>query len=165
MDPATTQALAALQEIALPPAVSYRPATAAWGVVGLGLLAVLAYAAWRWFRRWQANAYRREALREMDDLERRFARSETRVGALAALPALVKRTALAGMPRAQVASLTDTQWLAFLDRTCPPGGFASGPGQLLSRIAYQTIVRPTPAELRQLTTLIRRWITHHDVRV
>jgi hypothetical protein len=165
MDAATTQALAALQEIPLPPPISYRPATTAWSVVGLVLLAALAYAAWRWFGRWQANAYRREALREMADLERRFAQADARVGALTALPALVKRTALAAMPRARVASLSDAQWLAFLDRTCPPGGFASGPGTLLPRIAYQTIVRPTPAELHQLVALVRRWITHHDVRL
>jgi hypothetical protein len=165
MDTATTEALTALQEIPLPAPISYRPATIGWVVVGVVALAVLASAAWRWFRRWQANAYRREALREMADLERRFAQPDARVGALAALPALLKRTALAAMPRVGVASLSDEQWLAFLDRTCPPGGFASGPGKLLPRIAYQTIVRPTPAELHQLVALVRRWITHHDVRL
>jgi len=160
MDAATTDALKALREIPLPPPVSYRPATVGWAVVGLLLLAIVAYAAWRAWRRWQANAYRREALRELADIEARLGAAAT----AAELPALVKRTALARFPRESVASTTEDAWLAFLDRTCPPGGFVTGSGRLLARLAYASD-RPTESELRALTALVRRWIERHDARV
>jgi hypothetical protein len=165
MDATTTQALADLREIPLPAPISYRPATVGWVVVGVLVLAAAAYAAWRWWRRWQANRYRREALRAMDDLERRLARVDTRAAAIAELPALLKRTALARFPRARVAPLTDTEWLAFLDHTCPPGGFVAGPGRWLPRLAYATGGEPPLPDLRDLLALVRRWIRYHDARV
>lgn len=165
LDPATTEALAALQELSLPPPVSYRPQTIGWAFVAAALLGVAAYAAWRAWRRWQANAYRRAALREMTDLERRLAGSDTRAAALADLPALVKRTALACEPRPRVARLSEDEWLAFLDRTFPPGGFASGPGRLLPALAYGCATAPSDDELGDLTRLVRRWIERHDARL
>lgn len=164
LDPAMTEALAALQEISSPPPVSYRPQTIGWAFVGIALLAVTAYAGWRAWRRWHANAYRRAALREMAELERRLARADTRAAALAALPALVKRTALACEPRPRVARLSEDEWLAFLDRTCPPGGFATGPGRLLPALAYGRAPAPSDGELGDLTRLVRRWIQRHDAR-
>lgn len=161
MDAATTDALKGLQEIPLPPPVSYRPATVGWVFVGGLLLAIVAYAAWRGWRRWQANAYRRAALRELADLETRLEVADGHARAAAELPALVKRTALACYPRERVAPATEDEWLAFLDRTCPPGGFVAGPGKLLPALAYGTTA-PTDAELRDLTALVRHWIEKHD---
>lgn len=163
LDAVTTEVLAGLQELPPPAPVSYRPQTIGWVLVGAIVAAAAAAAAWRWWRRWQANAYRREALREMVDVERRLANVDTRGSALADLPALVKRTALAGTTREQVARLSEDQWLAFLDRTCPPGGFASGPGRWLPRLTYETALEPSATDLRDLTALVRRWIERHDL--
>ena len=164
MDAAATEALKGLQEIPLPPPVSYRPATVGWAVGGVLLLAIAAYGAWRAWRRWQANAYRRAALRELADLETRLRTAATHDGAAAELPALVKRTALACFPRERVAPTTEDEWLAFLDRTCPPGGFVGGPGALLPRLAYGR-TSPTDDEIHGLTALVRRWIERHDARL
>lgn len=161
MDAATTEALNGLHEIPLPAPVSYRPATVGWVVVGLLVLAIVAWAAWRAWRRWQANAYRRAALRELAGLETRLGAAHGDGRAAAELPALVKRTALARFPRERMASMTDDEWLAFLDRTCPPGGFVAGPGKLLPVLAYGR-TPPTDAELHDLTALVRRWIEKHD---
>ncbi len=163
MNAAATEALNGLQEIPLPPPVSYRPATVGWAVVGALVLAIVADAASRAWRRWQANAYRRAALRELTAIEARLGASATDARAAAELPALVKRTALACFPRERVASASEDEWLAFLDRTCPPGGFVTGPGKLLPRLAYASD-RPSDGELRDLTTLVRHWIEKHDAR-
>jgi len=165
LDAATTQALADLQELPLPAAVSYRPQTIGWAFVGATVVTAAAIAAWRWWQRWRANAYRRDALREMADLEQRLASPETHAAAAHALPALVKRTALACTARERVARLSEDEWLAFLDRTCPPGGFAAGPGLWLPRLAYETGAEPSDSELQDLIALVRRWITHHDARL
>jgi uncharacterized protein DUF4381 len=162
LDPATTEALAALQELPLPPPISYRPQTIGWVLIGALMLVATVYVTWRWWRRWQANAYRREALRAMADVERRLASPETHTAAAHALPALVKRTALACTARERVARLSEDEWLAFLDRTCPPGGFAAGPGRWLPRLAYEAGAEPSALELNDLTRLVRRWIEKHD---
>jgi uncharacterized protein DUF4381 len=107
--------------------------------------------------RWVADRYRRAALAELAEIERS--------GAVAMVPALLKRTALAFAPRATVASLSDAAWLAFLDRTCPRGGFASGPGRSLATLAYgdaRTIAEP---DRRALLGLARRWIAEHHAEL
>lgn len=149
--------LAALREIPLPPPISYAPQTAGWLVVAVALVTVLGRAAFRRHVRWLANRYRRAALAELADIERR--------GATAAVPALLKRTALAFAPRASVAALSDAEWLAFLDRTCPPGGFTSGAGRLLSQLAYGDAAAVAEADRRALVGLVRHWIEHHDARL
>jgi hypothetical protein len=152
--------LAGLQEIPLPDPISYAPATAGWIVVGALLLALLVYLAWRAAKRWRANAYRRAALAELATIEK--------TTSLGALPALLKRTAIAATSRDEVAGLSGQEWLRFLDRTLGGESFTRGHGQLLTRIAYRTqlqfddIPRDDVAQLLQLS---RRWIKHHDAHI
>jgi len=157
--------LAGLQEIPLPQAVSYMPATTGWVVVGVLLLALLIYLAWRAVKYWRANAYRREALAELAHVERRM-RTAPGWESLEALPTLIKRTAIAATSRERVAALTGREWLRFLDRTLGGDSFSRGTGQLLTRIAYhdeeQFSVIPAP-DVHELLRLTRRWIRRHDV--
>jgi hypothetical protein len=91
---AAPQTLEGLADIVVPEPVSLTPQTAGWiilGVIVIALLATVAVLAWRRYRR---NAYRREALALVESTP------------LIALPALVKRVALAAAPRTEVASLT-----------------------------------------------------------
>ena len=97
--------LTQLQEIAPPQPVGYLPQTPAWYVVFALIMVALAWLLWRWYRRHRSNRYRREALRALEQIERNIQDAGKRPAALAALPALVKRTALAFAPREQVAGL------------------------------------------------------------
>ena len=84
-----------------------------------------------------------------------------------ALPQLLKRTAIAATSREQVASLTGDDWLRFLDRSLGGDEFNSGPGRLLTRIAYATSVPQDISrdQLESLIALSRRWIRHHHADV
>lgn len=152
--------LEGLREIALPAPIAYVPQTAGWAVVAVVVLALLAWALWRRHRRWVANAYRRAALAELGDIESRLDG-----GGASELPALVKRTALAFEPRVSVARLSDVEWLRFLDRTWPSGGFVDGPGRLLPRLAYGTAAGVPDSDLRALLALVRGWIEHHHAEL
>ena len=55
-----------LKELAWPEAIPFVPQTIGWLVVALVVLALLAWLAWRARRRWQNNAYRREALASIE---------------------------------------------------------------------------------------------------
>ncbi|MET3651967.1 DUF4381 domain-containing protein [Dyella japonica] len=152
--------IADLKDIPAPPPVSYAPQTAGWWVVaGLITLGLLVYAFFRW-RRWRRNRFRREAQAALDAIERAANEAATRKEALAALPALVKRTVLAWAPRQQVAPLSGDAWLRYLDGTYPQGGFVQGPGRQLDALAYGNgdIGKD---ELAALMALLHRWIDDH----
>jgi hypothetical protein len=158
--------LAGLQEIALPPPVSYVPQTIGWLVVALLLLLIASWLALRALRRWRANAYRREAAKELASIA--SALRADRPEAIASLPALLKRTAIAATSREEVAALTGPDWLDFLDRSMGGSSFASGAGPWLTRIAYadpaQCAAIPR-ADRDELLRLARRWIEHHHADV
>lgn len=164
----TEQPLSGLLEIPLPPPVPYTPQTLGWVFLGLFLVAVSCYAAWRW-RRWRAaNRYRRAASAQLRALEALLADPVRRSDALVAIPPLVKQTALSFLPRQEIAGLSNNEWLVFLDRTYPPGGFAQGSGRLLPRLAYGApadLALISISEVTDLLSLVRRWITHHHARV
>jgi hypothetical protein len=164
----TNTALQHLQEIPLPPEVGYTPQTIGWLMVAALLLMIIAYIAWRLYRRHLAGRYRREALAELATIEAGIANPEFHRSALAALPSLVKRTALAFAPREKIAALSDAGWLAFLDKTYPAGGFSNGPGQLLVHLAYgsnENLDSLPEEQIRALRTLIRSWISTHHAAV
>lgn len=166
MSAPTSQApgsLLQLQEIPLPAPVSYIPQTGGWLAVLILALVLFAIAAWRRWRVYCANRYRREALAALASLEHRLADGATRAQALIELPALVKRTALSSMRRDCVAALSGDDWLLFLDRTAGRDrrDFATGPGRLLWQLAYAPRRDIADDELAALVALLRRWIAHH----
>lgn len=105
-DPAVS--LDRLHDIIAPPAVPWWPPAPGWYVVvGIALVvaAVFAFRAWR---RWRANAYRREALRELASAPD-----------AAAIATLLRRTALAESPRPEIARLGGDAWLDWLSKRSP----------------------------------------------
>jgi hypothetical protein len=156
--------LALLQEAPLPPPVSWMPQTWGWAVVGLLLLAALGWLAMLLVQRHRANRYRRAALCELDTIEADLGVASAHAAALAALPALAKRTALAFAPREAVASLSGDDWLRWLDATWRDGHFTRGPGRLLATLAY-TQERATERDVQALVALLRSWIAHHHAHV
>ncbi len=135
-----------LVEPAEPAAVAMTPQTPGWTLLALLLALFLGWIAWRTVRRWQANAYRRAALSELQ-----------RAGDdPAAIAEILRRAALAAWPRERVASLSGRDWLAFLDAT-GGGGFREGPGRALARAPYRGDPGPVPG----LRDLAARWIRRH----
>jgi Domain of unknown function (DUF4381) len=139
LDAATTAdpiSLENLVDIVVPPPVPRWPPAPGWFVAGgVGLMLVV-WTAWHAWKRWRAEAYRRAALAEWQQLKTRTAGPRQREVALQRLPELIKRTAFAAFPRADVASLRGMEWLRFLDRTGRTDAFTQGRGQLLPALAY-----------------------------
>ena len=139
MNPDTTQvSLEELHDIVLPAAVSWMPATSAWWIL-LAVARGARHLGWA-LRRLPATPGKplppRGARRPGAGSRRRSPTPSSDRFALAALPVLVKRTALASHPRAEIASLSTQSWLQFLDASYDGRGFSEGPGYLLSTLAY-----------------------------
>lgn len=145
-----------LHDIAVPVPVSWWPLAPGWyvlaAVVAMALLAGLFFL----LRRYRQNRYRRLALGEL---------SLMREGAmpLYLLPALLKRTALAAWPREQVASMSGTDWHAFLDQSAGVDLFGSGSGRLLDRLSYGSAEpdRLSESESSQLLKASEVWLRGH----
>ena len=153
-----------LHDILIPYPVPFWPPAPGWYVLGAVVVIGIVWVTWRWFQSWRANRYRREALAELDRLEISVQDDFSREAALRGLPELVKRTALAGLRRDHVASLSGKAWLEFLDQTGSTDAFTQGPGSLLLDFSYQTpsaLERISEKQIKELVSLIRKWIKTH----
>jgi hypothetical protein len=162
----TPDTLKALQELPLPAPASWAPQTVGWLAVGLLLAAAALWCAWRRWRHYRKQRYRRVALAELDGIEASLRDATQRKAALAAIPALIKRTTLAAVPREQVAALTGEAWLAFIERT--HGQFDARSGALLAIVSYapeHRIADISDNELDKLMKVTRDWIQHHHVEI
>jgi Domain of unknown function (DUF4381) len=158
--------LQALQELPLPTPVSYAPQTAGWALVAVLAIALLAWAAWSVRQRRRRQRYRRIALTELAGIEARLSERAQRAAALAAIPPLLKRTALAVVSRERVAALTGDEWLAFLQGT--RGHFDARSGALLAFVSYAPQPQVAAVSDQEAATLVghvRDWIEHHHVEV
>ena len=126
--------------------ISMVPQTWGWVVLGVALLVTLLAAVLKWRNRYNANAYRREALRALEAAD----------NDPATIAQILRRTALVAYPRREVASLAGDDWLGFLDAQLPDGGFQNGPGRAIATAPYT----PTEPEI-ELPKLARRWIRRH----
>ena len=146
--------LSNLRDIIVPPPVPWWPPAPGWWIVAAALLGMFAILVVRMMRHYRRNAYRRAALAELAALD-----PVNDTARVLALSAILKRTALVAYPRAEVASLTGTAWLAFLDRTVGTDAFTTGPGTALERAAYGA---PT-GEGAAIAAAARRWVKRHRV--
>jgi len=135
-----------LEPVPEPVPVSLWPQTAGWIWLGLAATVCAVWLIRRWIKYRRVNAYRRAALRGL------AAAGNDR----AAVAAILRRTALAGFPRSQVASLYGDDWLAFLDRTYDGTGFAEGPGRNISMAPYSLA-----NESVDLAPLAADWVRRH----
>jgi hypothetical protein len=153
-----------LYDIVTPPPVPWWPPAPGWFVVGGVVLVLIARVAWRAWKRRQAAAYRRAGLAEWQRLKVMAADPGQREAALRQLPELMKRTALAAFPREEVAPLSGSAWLRFLDRTGHTDAFTHGCGQLLPDLSYnpQATADLDAATVEALFAIARRWIRGHS---
>jgi hypothetical protein len=154
--------VAGLIDIPLPQPVSLWPETWLSRIAIVVLFAAAVAALLRFIHYWRVNRYRREALSELDRIERGFVSQAAPGQLVAQLSVLVRRTALAAFPRERVASLAGSAWLAFLDDTCGEHEFSRGIGRLLVSAPYDRIA-PTDRQISALVDLTRRWIKVHHV--
>jgi hypothetical protein len=156
LSPEAQVALRQLADIAVPAPVPWMPHTIGWAVLGVLLLAALAWAVVAGARRWWANRYRRAALAELSRIEAMAATDPA--AAVAALPPLLKRTVLAEGPREAVAGLSGKGWTFFLSAQGELGPLAA----LLDDNEYRA-APSSPAAVPPLLAACRRWIANHRV--
>lgn len=138
-----------LHDLVLPPPVPWWPLAPGWYVLLVLLGLAVVWLSWRYWRRWRANAYRREALLQLRQLQDGPAIAE-----------LLRRTALAVAPRAEIAAKTGSAWADWL-ASLSPAAMAPEVHQLLSIGVYG---RPGgEQDVSQLHDYAARWIAGHHI--
>lgn len=133
----------------------YQPAPPSWHPQTLGayvtlcILAILliALAAFLWHR-WKRNSYRREALRDLSQTDVRH------------ISELLKRTALSAWPREQVAALTGSEWLTFLNTSAEQAPFNSTVADEFETMAFSSS-KPSREDEKTIRSAASVWIKHH----
>ena len=153
-DPGSLQQL---NDIVMPGPVGVWPPAPGWYAVIAVVLALVLWAGFRALKARRRDAYRREAMAELDRI-----RAQGQ-GAAHLVPELLKRTALSAWPREEVADLNGPAWHAFLDQTGATQDFASGMGRVLDKLSYAGRGSPGPsdAEFEQLCRAAGAWIEKH----
>lgn len=161
-----TKALQQLHDIVEPAAPAFWPPAPGWYFIGIALLLLIALSlVWLW-RRWQTNAYRRQALGELAALRANAHSIKTPQAQITALATLLRRVALHGAVREEVACLTGDAWVAYLGRhSIPPPSpdvaklLCMGPYANLA-IGNQAVDK-YGAELEAAVAYVDYWIREH----
>ncbi|MCL6416445.1 DUF4381 domain-containing protein [Aestuariirhabdus sp. Z084] len=163
VDPATfgNYLLHGIEEVQLPPPVSWAPQTGGWALLAGLLVLLLGYLAYKGLRHWWCNRYRRQALHQLKQCRRH---TESPRALARQIPLLLKATALQAFPRAQVASLSGERWLEFLDAQYPGPPFCGDLGRLMLTLDYAPPSHQTidAQQARQLSEMARHWIRTHQ---
>jgi hypothetical protein len=152
MNPAAGQMLE-LRDIHAAPPPGFWPPAPGWWVLGVLLTAVLAVGILWLRRRYRAARFRYQVMHELDAITNR---NKNNISAfIAEVGIWLRRVALRRYPKEQVASLTGSAWLDFLDATGGGGEFRNGVGQVLETGPYRRGVQQVAVD--SLLALARRW--------
>jgi len=152
MNPPATPLLELRDIHAAPPPGLWPPAPG-WWVLAI-LLAALLVLGLLWLRRRiRARRFRQQVMLELDRISKRY--EDSHAGLVAETGVWLRRVALHRYPAEQVASLTGSAWLEFLDATGGAGEFCNGVGQVLESGPYSPHVPAVAAD--SLLDLVRSW--------
>ena len=158
--PTPANPLDQLRDIHLPDPVSYWPPAPGWWVVAAIALAIIATTAVLTYKRYQRNAYRREAASKLNTINQLRVDGDHRAY-LQQLNHLLKQTALTIDEREAISSLSGKNWLQFLDRSAKTSAFTDGAGSILANGPYQATVEES--DLSALHQLAELWIKEHQL--
>ncbi len=165
LDPMAETALRSIKDIVEPSPISWMPQTWGWALLGLILLAALLIVLLKWMQRYRANAYRREALSMLAEIDHRLRDRRTGPQAIADLTSLLKRTALSAWPRKDVADLSGAKWAAFLAIQMP-NETSQSLEKLVNDFEYRNrddVESLSSHACDDLIHTVRNWIERHHV--
>lgn len=152
-----------IRDIHLPDPVSWWPPALGWWLVMLLIFALLVGFAW-YLKRRKRFEVKKQALRELDELYRRYQHNNDANIFVKDLSVLLRRICISQYPPQLVAGLTGRQWLKYLDSTLSPKKNKSGHkfsdkmGLVLLTAPYTNNVSESRPNVEALHTLALEWV-------
>jgi hypothetical protein len=149
----TTGPMLELRDIHAAPPPGWWPPAPGWWVLAI-LLAVLLVLGILWLRRrYQLRRFKRQVMLELENITDRYKDNYDELVAETGI--WLRRVALQRYPQEEVASLTGSAWLEFLDATGGDGEFRNGAGQVLETGPYRQRLQDVAVD--SLLALARSW--------
>jgi Domain of unknown function (DUF4381) len=153
-----------LHDIFVPPPVAWWPPAPGWYLLAALVIVLLILFLIRQVMLWHANAYRRAALAELNQLSEVSATAKGAGYKLREASEILKRTALAAGNREDVAGLSGKDWIDWLNAHGGGAVFRGEVAGILEERVYQTNVSDVSEDaVRDAMDTIRDWIGHHRV--
>ncbi|MES2623906.1 MAG: DUF4381 domain-containing protein [Pseudomonadota bacterium] len=155
--------LAQLADIHLPGEVSFWPPAPGWWMLAGVLLLTIALIGRYYYLQGQTRRRMNSAMFELDQAYRTWQeksqteadRNQAGLDLLYSFNAILKRVALVYYPQTDVAKLTGTTWLRFLDGADNNTDFSEGVGKVLSDGTYRPVFS---ADVDGLYSVVRQWV-------
>lgn len=146
-----------LKDIHLPHAINmWWPLAPGWYVVIALIFATSIVIVYVWRRRARQRFTARFAQVKLRDLQRLLQHNPDNINIAAEVSTLIRRTSLCYFPREEIAGLSGSEWLNFLNRTGNTTEFTQAIGRLLTDVPYQ---KNGVAELDSLFKLTNHWLS------
>ncbi|MEH6586379.1 MAG: DUF4381 domain-containing protein [Halioglobus sp.] len=155
-----TDPLAQLNPLREPAAIGWWPLAPGWWLL-IALLSIVAgVLAWRLIARYRRNAYRRQAITELQAIRKHWESDGNNSLCLTQTNALLKAVALRAFPRRDIASVSGEQWRDFLNSSSGTDGqFEIGTLQA----QYQPSADADAADVGAHLDRSDRWCRNHRV--
>ena len=152
------ETLEQLRDVHPPQAPGFWPPAPGWWLLAGFVAIALGWAGWHLWRHRQRARWRNEVMDSLTALENSREAASDPMWLVAEVSVLLRRVALCGHDRDDVAGLSGASWLAFLDRTGGGGQFAEGAGRILATGPY---ARREEFDAEGLLAVSRRWLEHN----
>jgi len=154
---AKPQEMLQLKDIHLPLSPDMWPPAPGWWVLAAAALGFLVWVIVQLYRLWRRHRLQKEILTSLDALQ--LHSDEQIPQFLAEISVLLRRVAMMKFPRQQVAALTGTGWLSFLDLHGGDGEYSNGAGSVLADGPYARYSKAgNQVDKAALLSLTRKWI-------
>lgn len=131
-----------------PEAVRFTFQSPGWYILGAVLLLLAAFSIYRGLRNYMKNAYRREALKDLED-----------AGSLQATLVVLKRVAIKVFGRENVAALHGKAWLEYLEEKGKETHFLKYSSPIYAALYKGEDLKES--QLREIVDLSKKWILTH----
>ena len=136
-----------------PEPVPFSMDTPGWQILGIITALLLLYIAFKYYRHYKANAYRRAAIIKVSQ-------AKNKANPIKEVMFILKQTALSTYPRDKVAALEGDAWLAFLDAALKEGSFINYKAAITAAV-YQEETETVAIDLDAFLKLSINWIQKH----
>lgn len=148
-----------LNPIITPDPIPFTMDTMGWKIVFLLLCVLVLYIAYKYYIKYKQNAYRREAVSQIQNLITNNAHAASTT--ISQIMFLLKQTALQTYDRKQVASLKGENWLVFLDSKWSQSDFIKHKDVIASAIYKNEITNSGHFKVTEFANNSINWIKHH----
>lgn len=143
-----------LKEIHLPELITWWPPAIGWWLLLIIIPLVIGGLFWL-YRRMTRKTATKSAKKILNQIKQQSLSDEETVKQLSAL---LRRVAMSVAPRDEIASLTGSAWLSYLDASMTDKPFSLGVGSIFSQGHYQQQL-PNNVDIQSLMNVCEQWLT------